>query len=54
MIAVLAHHIDGSCHKLFSVSKEFDLQSWANAKSSYLRYLNICQLEVVDLDAKSS
>lgn len=49
MIAVLAHHADGGCMKLFVVSREFDLQTWAERKRPFLEFLRVTRLETIEL-----
>jgi len=49
MIVVLAHHIDGGCTKLFTVSRNFDLQKWAEQKRTALEFLRIVRLETIEI-----
>lgn len=49
MMAVIAHHEDGNCCKLFACKRDFDLQTWANNKQQYLKFLRIVRLETIEL-----
>jgi len=46
MQTVYANLADGTRYLLFDVGLDFDVQSWANARSSALRLLNVVKLTV--------
>lgn len=48
-MAVLAHHADGGCVKLFVVPSDFDIQAWAESRRDAFKLLNVVRLELIEL-----